>query len=474
MFDRQKQNDKIMRTYSHLNIFLLAGLILIFGACSVNRNLPLNSVKTDGLYGDTLVTDSSSLADLNWDQLFTDSLLLQLIHEGLDNNLDLKVAVQREMEAEAYFKQSRAALLPGISGVASGSYSHNSESIYPNGPMESNVLQLGGQANWEIDLWGKLKYLKRAAYADFLASDAGRRAVLTRLIADIATAYYNLLSLDAKLSITQKTVLTDQDVVDAMRTLQSSGKVNGAAVVQSEAAKYGAEVIIPDLRQQILEAQNSLSLLLGRSGSTIKRGQLDDQSVPPAMTIGIPARLLDNRPDVVQAKYAVMSAFEMTRSARRYFYPSLTITAGAGLAAVKLDELFNPTSFASNIVAGLTQPIFNKRANITRLRVAKSEQEVALLNFKGTLLNAGNEVQDALGSYNSSLQKISLREKQIQSLENALSYTRELLTYGSANYTEVLYAQQNLLSAQLNGVNDKVQQLTAVISLYRALGGGWK
>ncbi len=463
-----------MRTTYFKNIILIVGLTGVLMACNTSRHLPLESVKTDGLYGQTVATDTVSLADKPWNELFSDPHLKQLIKEGLENSFDLKIAVQKVLEAEAYFGQSKAALLPGISALGQGTYTRNSESIYPDGPRESGNYQLGAQASWEIDIWGKLSSSKRASYENLLASDAGKKAVQTRLIADIATTYYDLMALDAKLIITEQTVKNNIDLVETMKSLKEGGKVTEAAIVQSEATRYAAEVTIPDLKQQILETQNALCLLLGRTGGTIERGKIEEQSSATLLQTGVPAMLLENRPDVMQSKYLVMNAYETTKSARAYFYPALTVTASGGLASTTLNELLDPTSFAANIIGGLTQPLFNKKVNITRSKVAKAQQEEALLNFKGTLISAGNEVQNALGSYQSSVQKIKLREMQLMALVKSVDYTKELLNYGTANYTEVLNAQTSLLSARLSSVNDHLQQLTAVVSLYRALGGGWK
>ena len=176
----------------------------------------------------------------------------------------------------------------------------------------------------------------------------------------------------------------------------------------------------------------------------------------------------------MQAEFAVMSAYETTNSARAYFFPALTVTASTGFMATNLNQFFDPKTFAANVIGGLTQPLFNKKINTTRLKVAKAQQEEALISFRNILLKAGQEVQNALGSYQSSVQKIALRKQQLDALEKSVSYTKELLTYGTANYTEVLNAQTSLLSAQLSSVNDQLQQLNAVVTLYRALGGGWK
>lgn len=463
-----------MRIHTIKEILMVTGVVGILVSCSTSRHYQRGTVSTDKLFGDTLVTDTVTMASQPWRELFTETHLQKLIQEGLDNNPDLLLAMQKVVEAEAYFSQSKAALLPSVSANGKGTYIRNPESIYPNGPREVSTYQLSGEASWEVDLWGKLSSSKRAAYANFLASDAGRKAVQTRLISSIASAYYTLAGLDAKLAITQQTVKNNIDLVETIKVLKESGKVTGAAIVQSEAARYAAEVTIPDLQQQIREAENALCLLLGRVPGTVERGKIEDQTLSSILKTGVPAQLLDNRPDVMQAEFAVMSAYETTSSARAYFYPALTLTASTGFVAADLNKLLDPTSFAANVIGGLAQPLFNKRINSTRLKVAKAQQEEALISFRNTLLKAGQEVHNTLGSYESSVRKIALRKLQLDALIKSVDYTKELLTYGSATYTEVLNAQTSLLSAQLNSVNDQLQQLNSVVTLYRALGGGWK
>ena len=463
-----------MRTNSFKYIILIVGIAAIIASCSTPRHYKRGMVSTDKLFGDTVITDTATLGNRPWRELFTESRLQKLIQEGLDNNQDLQLAIQKVAEAEAYLSQSRAALLPSLSANGKSVYTRNPESIYPNGPREVNTYQLSADASWEIDVWGKLRSSKRASYANLLASDAGRKAVQTRLISNIATAYYTLTGLDAKLAITRQTVKNNIDLVETFKVLKESGKVTGAAVVQTEAARYAAEVTIPDLEQQIREAENALCLLLGRTPGPIDRGKIEEQTLSPILKTGVPAQLLDNRPDVMQAEFAVMSAFEMTNNARAYFYPALTLTATTGFAAADLNKVLDPTSFAANVIGGLAQPLFNKRINSTRLKVTKAQQEEALISFRNTLLKAGQEVHNTLGSYESSVQKMALRKQQVDALIKSVDYTKELLNYGSATYTEVLNAQTSLLSAQLNSVNDQLQQLNALVTLYRALGGGWK
>lgn len=453
---------------------MIAGIAGVLFSCNSSRHYQRQTISTQGIFGDSVSTDSANMADKPWGELFTEPSLQKLIQEGLINNADLQIALQRLHQAEAYFSQSKAALLPGLSARGTGSYTRNPESGNQDSPREVSLFQLGVEASWEVDIWGKLRGSKRAAYANLLASDAGKKEVQTRLIANIASVYYSLAALDAQLLITQQTVKNNIDLVETLKVLKESGRVTGAAVVQSEAARYAAEVTIPDLKQQIREIENTLCLLLGRTPGPIERGKIEEQTIPTLLQTGVPAQLLDNRPDVMQAEYAVMSAYETTNSARAYFYPALTLTASSGFVASDLDRLLDPKSFAANVIGGLTQPIFNKRINTTRLKVAQAQQEEALINFRNTLLIAGQEVNNALGSYESSVQKIALRELQLDALIKSVDYTKELLTYGTSTYTEVLNAQTNLLSARLSSVNDRLQQLDAVVTLYRALGGGWE
>jgi len=456
------------------NTILLAGITGTLLSCNTSKQFNREFVSSDRLFGDTIMTDSATIANTPWQDLFADRHLQQLIQEGLDHNPDLQIAIQRVIEAEAYYSQGKASLFPSVTAQGGGGYVRNPETLYPDGPRDVKDFQLNLQASWEADIWGKLRSAKRSAYANLLAGDAGRKAVQTELISGIATTYYSLLALDEQLAITRETVENNIDLVETMKILKNSGQVTGAAVVQTEAVRYAAEVTIPDLEQTIRETENTLCLLLGRTPGRIERGSLAGQKSPAVIKTGVPAQLLDNRPDVMQAEYAVMSAYELTNNARAYFYPALTITALSGFESTELDQLLDPVAFSANVIGGLTAPIFNKRANVTRLKVAKAQQEEALISFRNVLLNAGLEVNNALGQFNASDKKIVLRQQQLNALEKSLSYTKELLNYGSATYTEVLNAQQSLLAAQLNNVNDHLQKLGAVVSLYRALGGGWK
>ena len=243
-------------------------------------------------------------------------------------------------------------------------------------------------------------------------------------------------------------------------------------MVQSEAQRYAAEVTIPDLRQQILETENALSILLGNDPAAIRRGNITEQQTLSVLQTGVPAQLLANRPDVQQAELQFRNNFELTNVARASFYPTLSITASSGLSAFNFANFLSAGGFGASIGAGLIQPIFNQRNNRTRLLVAEAQQQGAFLNFQNTLLNAGREVSNAVSLHQTALDKMSVRTNQLNSLQLSVEYSQELLRYGFANYTEVINARQFLLQAQLGGVNDRLQQLQATVNLYRALGGG--
>ncbi|RAJ97467.1 NodT family efflux transporter outer membrane factor (OMF) lipoprotein [Larkinella arboricola] len=454
-----------------LFVFLLG---LAVASCKVTQPYQSAPVRTDGLYRDVSATDTNSLATLRWHELFTDTLLQQLIREGIARNLDLKIAYTRIQQAEAYYRQSLAVFYPALNGNVGITESKLSEAQGFGIRNNATQYQLGLTTAWEADIWGRLRANRRASLASLLQSEAGARAIQTGLIASIANYYYRLLALDEQVAITQQTVFNWDTTVTTMRALKESAVVTEAAVVQSESQRYVAEVTIPDLRQSIRETENALSILLGAPPAGIPRGRLDDQRIDSTLQTGVPAQLLANRPDVQQAEQNYRYYFELTNVARAYFYPALSISGTAGFTSLSFVNLFNPISTAASIGAGLAQPIFNQRLNRTRLAVAQAQQQEAALNFQNTLLTAGQEVSDALSLHERALEKMRIRSNQMIALRKSVDYSQELLRNGFANYTEVITARQSLLQAELGSVNDRLQRLQSVVNLYRSLGGGWR
>ncbi|MDQ8053224.1 MAG: efflux transporter outer membrane subunit [Pedobacter sp.] len=465
-------HNTLTRAPKYLTVLLIAACL---NAC-VTKKYATPAVKTDDLYRGQTATDSASLAQMPWRNLFTDVKLQALIERGIVENLDLRQAIERIKIAEAGLQQSRLALLPSLQADVSVTDAKQSARAvnFPAGTinLETQTYRAQLGTSWEADIWGKLSSAKRSAYASLLQSDAAKRAVQTQLIANIANAYYNLLALDQQYAITLKTIDARTKNVSTMKALKEGAVVNGAAVVQAEANLYAAEVTLPDLKRSIRETENALSVLLGTAPTGIDRSLLADQQVYGNLQTGLPAQLLQNRPDVQAAEFAFRAAFENTNVARTYFYPALTLTAAGGLSSLQLKDFFNNAVFY-NLVGGLTQPIFAKGQNRARLTTAQAQQQLAFYTFQQTLLTSGQEVSNALFAYQTAKEKEGTRAKQIASLTKAVDFTQELLRYSSAtNYTDVLTSEQSLLAAQLSSVNDKLQQLQAVVNLYRALGGG--
>jgi len=458
--------------------FVIGFGILLLTAC-VTKRYERPAVNSSGLYRDVSTADTATIADLSWKTLFNDPLLQDLIEQGLRENLDLKQAIERIRVAEATLIQSRAALLPSLSADLSVTDAKQSKAAlnFPSGiNINTETQTYKGQlsTSWEADIWGRLSSAKRSAYASLLQTEATKRAVQTQLIANIANTYYNLLALDKQLSITEQTVRIRQSDVETMKELKAGAIVTGAAVVQSEANLYAAQVSIPDLKRSIREAENALSILLGRAAGTIARSSLDIQQPYSDLKTGVSAQLLRNRPDVQASEFALRAAFENTNAAKAAFYPALTLTANGGLSTLDVKNFFDHSIFY-NIIGGLTQPIFNKGQNKARLKTAQAQQQLAFFAFQQSLLTSGQEVSNALYAFQAASEKEITRNQQIISLTKAVDYTKELLRYSSAtNYTDVLTSEQSLLSAQLNGTTDKLQKLQAVVNLYKALGGGWK
>ena len=456
------------------HIICAVGLALMLGSCNVYKSYTRPEVSTEGLYRDpqsatdTLRSDTVSVGNLPWREVFTDPALQTLIEQGLERNANLQTARLNIEQAEASLRSARLAYTPSLNLAPQGGVT-----TLLDGSKSMWTWSAPAAFSWEVDLFGKLLNAKRAAKAQLMQSVAYRQAVQTQLIAGIANYYYTLLMLDRQLEISQHTAQLWRENVETMRALkQGSTSVTEAAVVQSEANCYSIEASIPELERQIREAENALSLLLYEAPQQIHRGAWSAIALPEMMQAGVPIQLLANRPDVKAAEMTLASAFYGTAAARAAFYPSLTLSGTVGWTNTAGGIVSNPAQAVLSAVAGLAQPLFNKGGNTARLRVAKAQQQQAMIAFQQSLLNAGSEVSNALMLYSVSQQKLAKRTLQVAALQKSVEYTQELMKYGSSTYLEVLTAQQSLLSAQLSEVNDSYQRIQSVINLYSALGGG--
>ncbi|WP_282143886.1 efflux transporter outer membrane subunit [Cellulophaga baltica] len=458
---------------------MLLGVVLVtLQGCFVAKDYKRPELaETEALYRtDNLPMDSVSMADVSWKTMFTDPYLSEYIEEGLENNMDVRIALQQMIAAQAYAKQGKAGYFPTLSVGANYTrqeFSENSQfgSLFTGG---LDTYDVTADLSWEADIWGKIRSNRRASQADYLQNVSGHQAVKTQLISSIANTYYNLLALDAQLEVTKETIATRESGVATIKALKDAGQVTQVAVDQNVAQYNSARALQVDIEAAIFKAENTLSILLGKTPQKFERSSLDTQSMDQEMKLGVPTTLLRNRPDVMAAEYALIKDFELTNVANSSFYPSLTLTASGGLQSLELDKLFNANSLFATIVGGLTQPLLNQRKLKTQKEVALANQESSLLNFKKTLLVAGSEVSNALYTYEAETKKFEFRKNEVEALRTAEANSEELLKNGYANYLDLLTARQSALSAELNIIDSKLQQLVAIVDLYEALGGGWK
>lgn len=444
-----------MKIYRY--ILLIAGLLSL-SSCGLYKKYERPEMKfTDSLYRRLPQTaDTASLAQVSWEEFFTDPVLKEWIALGLKNNTDLNVARFKVEEAEASLMAARGAFLPGATFNASAGLSG----------VNANVT-----ASWDADIFGSLTNAKRKAAAALEQSVAYRQAVQTKLVASIANTYYTLLMLDEQLRVSQRTHENWKENIRTMEALKRAGKTNEAAVLQAKANQLNVQGSMVSLEQQIIELENSLSSLLGIVPMTIRRGHLNEQNFPIELSQGLPAQLLSGRPDVRQAEMALAQAYYATNQARAAFYPQISISGSLGAAmdgyTAGVDQ------FIASLGASLVQPIFKKRALKANLTKAEAQQKAALYEFRQSLLDAGVEVNNALVQWQTAQESLKIDQKKVVHLQAAVWNTQLMMKHGLKNYLEVLTAQQTLLQAELAVASDKFEQIQGVINLYHALGGGY-
>lgn len=454
-------------------------LPVLTGSCGLYTSYRQPAVDTDGLFRDGAgtsdttapgdgagVADTTSLGDIHWREIFTDPYLRGYIETGLANNTDLQTARLKVEEAEAALLSSRLSFLPSLTLAPEGAVSRF------DGGKATQTYTIPVAASWEIDVFGKLRSAKERAKAVYAQSEVYREAVQTQLVASVANLYYTLLMLDRQWEISTLTAGYWKENVQTMKAMKRAGMTTDDAVAQSEANYYAVEASVLTLTRQIREAENSLAVLLGEKPQALPRGRLEDWQQPAHLTTGVPLRLLAARPDVRSAELSLAQAFYTTQGARAAFYPSLVLGGSAGWTNSAGGYIVNPGKILLSAVASLTQPLFAKGANIAQLKIAKAQQEEALLNFRQTLLDAGGEVNNALMQCQTARGRIELDLKQIAALESATRSTQLLMKHGNTTYLEVLVAQENLLQSKLTWVADQMEEIQGVITLYQALGGG--
>ena len=454
-------------------IFLFASASLLMTSCGLYNKYERPEVNAKGIVRDVqsttdtlAVADTASFGNLPWREVFTDPQLQSLIETGLANNTNLLNAALNVKMVEDQLMIAKLAFVPGFTFSPQGTVASW------DGNKATKTYSLPVTASWSVDLFGNLLNVKRSAQMALLATKDYQQVVQTKVISNIANMYYTLLMLDKQLQVVNDMSKLVEETWNIMKIQKELGRVKETSVQSAEANLYSVQAQAADLKRQIRETENSLSLLLGQQAQTIKRGTFEGQSLPSKFSTGIGLQLLNNRPDVHYAEMSLAQCFYDVNTARSKFYPNITISGTGAFTNSGGGGIVNPGKWLLSAVGSLTQPIFAHGQIVAGLKVAKAKQEQAYNTWRNAVLSAGSEVSNALVLYNSSDEKSKLEEKQVESLKKNVEYNKMLFNDGSATYLEVITAQQSLLNAELSKVADDFYKMQAVVNLYYALGGG--
>ena len=469
-------------------IVLLIMFAVFFGACKT-KEVPLKNTAKNlpSSFGDS--KDSLTSAITNWKGYFVDPNLLELIDTALTSNLDLFIALQKMEAAKAGIGAAKGLLLPNLSAGASaaqrkfGLYTMDgagniSTYITPGQivPVHLPDYYFGLQTTWEVDIWGKLRNKKKAALSRYLSTSEGKNLVITNLIAEVATAYYQLLALDNELDIIRETIQLQGDAFELVSIQKEATAANELAVKQLESQVLNSKALEYEILLKINEFENKMNFLLNRYPQTIKRNKSEfTKPLPFKLEVGIPVDLLKNRPDIRRAEYELVATKADLKAARVAFYPTLNIMGGPGFQAFKMAYLFmNPASVAYSVVGTLSAPLINRSSIKAAFKTANANQQEALFNCQKSILHGYIEVYNEIVTIKN-LEKIhQLKSNEVAVLSEAIDASAVLFRTGRANYVEVLMTQKGALQSKIELVNIKQRQFNALVNIYKALGGGWR
>ena len=473
------------RAYSNILIFLL--LVTISGCKTLDSNLSVRQKELPAKYPDK--NDTSNIASINWRQYFADSLLLKLIDSAIINNCDLQIALQRIEVSRANIKFAKSSMLPQVGINISGGLSkpgrytaegagNSSTEITSGQTVPTNLpdMYLGLQSTWEIDIWGKLRNKRKSAVAQYLASVEGKNFVVSNLVTDLATAYYELVALDNTVEIIRQTIQEQQEALDVITIQKEAGRANELAVQQFQAQLLNTKALEAESLQQITETENRINFLTGsfpKPIGRIKEGLFKE--LPNQITMGVPAQLLINRPDIREAELQVEGSKFDLKSAKASFYPNINISANVGYQAFSTAYLFmSPASLAYSVLGGIFSPLINMGALKVQFKTAKANQLAAMYNYQRVILNGYIEVVDELSNIRSLRQINLLKKQQKEVLTKSVETSVDLYKAAKVTYLDVLLAQQNSLQSQLDFINTNRDLWLSTVKVYKALGGGWK
>lgn len=458
------------------NIAVLAALVLLLNACAITQDyVAPNTADAPHLFRlDSLVAKGDNVGQLGWEQFFKDETLKGYIQTALTNNYDNKIAMKNIAAFEAAIKQSKAAYWPTVNADANVQRQKQSENTQFGSFVNGAITQYSLSVNvaWEADLWGRMRSAKQAAQAQFLQSITAQQLLQTTLISNVATTYYQLLEADERKKMLEKTLLLRQESINTLQALKDAGQSNALAVSQAQAQLSQTQILLTTVEGQIYRLENALNLLLGQPQQQLVRTKLEEQSSPDYFAVGVEAELLSHRPDVKEAELAFRYAFEQYNIAQAAMYPKLTLSANTGYQSLEASSWFSTTSLLNTLIAGVAAPIVNGRQLKTQKERSKIEMEQSLLRFQQKVLAASMEVNDVMKDYAVRSENLQVLQEQEALLLQSFEDAKDLLTYGMANYLDVLNAQSNLLDAQLQRIELSLLKLQSTTQIYRALGGG--
>ncbi|AYA37014.1 efflux transporter outer membrane subunit [Hymenobacter oligotrophus] len=474
-------------------LYFLLSLLLLAGCKVAEPTPPRAAAVLPAQYGPAAAADSASVAERPWREFFADARLVSLIDTALQNNLDVRMAVQRIEQARASVVAARGALFPTVSGVTAagfdrwGKYTLNGVGNYdtnlsPNIRGDQRIPNpatpdyfLGLRSTWEIDLWGRLRQRRQAAYARLLATEQGRYLVTTSLVAQVASLYYELLALDSELDVLVRNARLQERALEIVQVQKTGGRATELAVQQFTAQMLRTQSLEQQVRQRIVRAENELNQLLGRYPQRVVRGApIRQQALPDSVAAGVPTRLLLRRPDIRQAELELTATRADVAAARAAFLPSLTITPYVGLNAYRTSLLFQPQSVAFGLLAGLAAPVFNRSQIKADYQRATATEREAVFAYQKALQTGFREVHTNLSGLAYFRRAYAFKQQEVASLNRAVEASNSLYVANRATYLEVITAQRNVLDAELEATQLRKEQFQLLIELYRALGGGWE
>jgi len=453
-------------------------VIVVLAGCAVGPNYkrPAVSVPTD--YRAAMPAPNlpvSSLGNENWWQVYQDPVLVQLIHTALRQNYDVRIAATRVLEAQAQLGITRANQLPSAS-VGANIYSQQNAKVSNLFPAyQVNAGQLNLSVLWNLDFWGKYRRQTEAARAQLLATEWGQRAAISSLVANVATAYFQLRALDSELDIAKRTLASRQQSLELTHVLVSHGSASDLDVSQSEQLLYTASETIPDLERQIQQQENVLSILLGENPQSIPRGRsITEQPAPETVPAGLPSELLERRPDIRQAEENVVAANAQIGVAKAAFFPSFSLTGTGGLESNALNRFLSQPSQTWYAAFSVSQPLFEGGRLRSGLKLARAQWQESVLSYQQTVQDALEQVSNALVAYQKDRDFRGQQELLTQATQRSDQLSVVLYKQGGASYLQVLTSETNYYSAELNLVQAQLNERLALVQVYQALGGGWR